>query len=91
MNTLFMSNQSIDNLTEEIKDLKKKTAPLVTPSGSFSERKVDSLRKHSGFIAIDIDNIDDPAATKKRISADAFLYSAFISIGPKSTTFSVVT
>ena len=67
--------------TKEIKDLKKKNAPVVTISGSFAERKVDGLRKHSGFIAIDIDNIDDPAATKKRISADAYLYSAFISIG----------
>ena len=66
--------------TKEIKDLKKKTAPLVTPSGSFSERKVDCLRKHSGFIAIDIDNLDDPAATKERIGADHYFYSVFISI-----------
>jgi predicted P-loop ATPase len=66
--------------TKEIKDLKKKTAPLVTPSGSFSERKVDCLRKHSGFIAIDIDNLDDPAAVKERIGADHYFYSAFISI-----------
>ena len=65
---------------KEIKDLKKKTAPLVTPSGSFSERKVDCLRKHSGFIAIDIDNLDDPAAVKQRIGANNYLYSAFISI-----------
>jgi predicted P-loop ATPase len=66
--------------TKEIKDLKKKTAPLVTPSGSFSERKVDCLRKHSGFIAIDIDNLDDPAATKERIGANPYFYSVFISI-----------
>lgn len=65
---------------KEIKDLKKKTAPLVTPSGSFSERKVDCLRKHSGFIAIDIDNLDNPAAVKQRIGANNYLYSAFISI-----------
>lgn len=66
--------------TKEIKDLKKKTAPLVTPSGSFSERKVDCLRKHSGFIAIDIDNLNDPAAVKERIGANHYFYSAFISI-----------
>ena len=66
--------------TKEIKDLKKKTAPLVTPSGSFSERKVDCLRKHSGFIAIDIDNLDDPAAVKERIGTNPYFYSAFISI-----------
>jgi polyhydroxyalkanoate synthesis regulator phasin len=66
--------------SKDIRDLIKKRAPLVTPSGSFAERKVDGLRKHSGFIAIDIDNLDDPAATKKRIGADPYLYACFISI-----------
>ena len=68
---------------KEIKDLKKKSAPVVTISGSFSERKAEGLRKHSGYIAIDIDNLDDPAETKKRISADTYIYSAFISISGK--------
>lgn len=68
---------------KEIKDLKKKSAPVVTISGSFSERKADGLRKHSGYIAIDIDNLDDPAETKKRIGADTYIYSAFISISGK--------
>jgi len=65
---------------KEIKDLIKKKAPLVTISGSFAERKVEGLRKHSNFIAIDIDNLDDPAETKKRIGADPYIYAAFISI-----------
>jgi predicted transcriptional regulator len=65
---------------KEIKDLIKKKAPLVTISGSFSERKVDGLRKHSNFIAIDIDNLDDPQSTKARIDKDSYIYSAFISI-----------
>jgi predicted P-loop ATPase len=68
---------------KEIKDLKKKSAPVVTISGSFSERKADGLRKHSGYIAIDIDNLDDPAETKKRIGSDTYIYSAFISISGK--------
>ena len=67
--------------TKEIKALKKKNAPVFAISGSFAERKADGLRKHSNFIAIDIDNIDDPAETKKRIGADPYIYSAFISIG----------
>ena len=66
--------------TKDIKDAIKKRAPIVTPSGSFSERKVDGLRKHSNFIAIDIDNLDDAQATKGRIGADPYIYSAFISI-----------
>ena len=68
---------------KEIKELKKKTAPLVTISGSFSARKDDALRKHSNYIAIDIDNLDDAAATKERIGADPYLYAAFISISGK--------
>ena len=67
--------------TKEIKDLKKKTAPLVTISGSFSARKDDAIRQHSGFIAIDIDNLEDAQATKDRIGADPYLYSCFLSIG----------
>ena len=68
---------------KEIKDLKKKSAPVVTISGSFSERKADGLRKHSGYIAIDIDNLDDPQSTKARIASDTYIYSAFISISGK--------
>ena len=67
--------------TKEIKDLKKKTAPLVTISGSFSARKDDAIRQHSGFIAIDIDNLEDAQATKDRIGVDHYLYSCFLSIG----------
>ena len=68
---------------KEIKELKKKTAPLVTISGSFSARKDDALRKHSNYIAIDIDNLEDAAATKDRIGNDPYLYAAFISISGK--------
>jgi predicted P-loop ATPase len=68
---------------KEIKELKKKTAPLVTISGSFSARKDDALRKHSNFIAIDIDNLDDAAATKERIKNDSYIYACFISISGK--------
>ena len=67
--------------TKEIKDLKKKSAPLVTISGSFSARKDDALRKHSNFIAIDIDNLDDASETKKRIGEDRYIYAGFLSIG----------
>jgi predicted P-loop ATPase len=69
--------------SKEVKDAIKKRAPLVTPSGSFSERKVDCLRKHSGFIAIDIDNLDDPAGVKERIGTNPYFYSTFISISGK--------
>jgi hypothetical protein len=69
--------------TKEIKDLKKKTAPMVTVSGSFAARKDDSIRKHSNLIAIDIDNLDDAVATKNRIGADPYILAAFVSISGK--------
>ena len=62
------------------RDKLKKTAPLVTVSGSFSARKDDAIRAHSGFIAIDIDNIDNPEDTKKLIQGDSYIYAAFTSI-----------
>jgi predicted P-loop ATPase len=62
------------------RDKKKKSAPLVTVSGSFSARKDEALRAHSGFIAIDIDNIENPEEAKKLIAADAYIYAAFTSI-----------
>ena len=68
---------------KEIKELKKKSAPLVTVSGSFAARKDDALRKHSNYIAIDIDNLDDAAATKERIKNDSYIYACFISISGK--------
>ena len=68
---------------KEIKELKKKTAPLVTVSGSFAARKDDAIRKHSNLIAIDIDNLDDAVATKNRIGADPYVLAAFVSISGK--------
>jgi hypothetical protein len=69
--------------TKEIKDIKKKTAPMVTISGSFAARKDDSIRKHSNLIAIDIDNLDDAVSTKNKIGADPYVLAAFISISGK--------
>ncbi len=68
-----------------IKDKKERSAekqkcPLVTISGSFSERKDSSLRKHSGIIAIDIDNIENANTTKEILVKDSYVYSAFVSI-----------
>lgn len=42
----------------------KSLMPMITPSGIFSERNQNSLIKHSGFIAIDIDR----AATNQFIT-----------------------
>jgi predicted P-loop ATPase len=67
--------------TKEIKDLKKLSAPIVLISGSFSDRKDEALRAHSGFIAMDIDKIENVEDVKKLLSNDPYTYAAFTSIG----------
>lgn len=58
----------------------KKTVPYVTVSGEFSERGVAGLIKHSGFIAIDLDNLEDPEDVKSVVCPDPHVYACFTSI-----------
>lgn len=58
----------------------KQKCPLVRISGSFSGQSDKDLRKHSGFIAIDIDSVENPNAVKELIANDKYVYAAFISI-----------
>jgi hypothetical protein len=69
--------------TEEEKKKLKIKSPLFRVSGSFSGQKDSDLRKHSGFIAIDLDGIENPNTVKKQIANDPYVYSAFISISGK--------
>lgn len=65
---------------EKVKFLKKKV-PAVTVSGVFSNRRDDSQESHSGFMAIDIDDLDDSVEdVKYLLSQDNYIYSAFTSI-----------
>ena len=62
----------------------KKQLPAVTISGTFSDRKDSSLEVHSGFLAIDIDDLADSAEDVKSIlSRDNFIYAAFVSVSGK--------
>jgi len=58
----------------------KQKCPLVRVSGSFSGQSDKDLRKHSGFIAIDLDSIENPNTVKELIASDKYVYAAFISI-----------
>lgn len=62
------------------RDLAKKKCPMVTISGSFAGRSDNTIRKHSGFIAIDIDKIENPNVVKELLSNDKYIYASFISI-----------
>lgn len=72
-------------LLEKAKDKKEKNKikaknVLFRVSGSFAGQKDSDLRKHSGFIAIDIDNVENPNSCKELIKSDPYVYASFISI-----------
>jgi hypothetical protein len=58
----------------------KEKVPLVRVSGSFTSYSDKDLRKHSGYIAIDLDDIKDAEATKELIANDPYIAAAFVSI-----------
>lgn len=58
----------------------KQKCPLVRVSGSFSGQSDKDLRRHSGFIAIDLDSIENPNSVKELLANDRYVYAAFISI-----------
>lgn len=63
----------------------KKYLPSVTISGLFSQRNDSSKEAHSGFLAIDIDDLEDSGEDVKYIlSQDKYIYSAFISVSGKN-------
>lgn len=66
---------------KEEKEVLKKAAPSVTVSGVFTERTDSGLKEHSGYIAIDIDKVEDPEKLKKTLSKDSYVAAAFRSIG----------
>lgn len=70
-------------LRGEERDKAKKRVPCVTLAGTFSTRRDDGLVDHSGLIAIDIDELQEPGKMKEKLSKDPYVYAAFVSIGGK--------
>jgi len=65
---------------KEEREAAKKKAPSVTISGKFNERTDNNIETHSGFIGIDIDNVDDINNLKEIVCCDKYVVSAFTSI-----------
>jgi predicted P-loop ATPase len=58
----------------------KAQLPAVTLSGLFSERKDEALVRHSGFLAIDLDDLNiELEPTRLLLSADPYTFAAFTS------------
>lgn len=62
------------------RDSLKKDLPNFTVSGSFSQRRIDGLVEHSGFIAIDFDDIDDIELIRQKLRLDPYTYALFMSV-----------
>lgn len=66
--------------TEKKRTIKATKVPAFTTSGTFHSKKADSIKAHSGFIAIDFDNIDDLDTARAQLYADKYTYAGFLSI-----------
>jgi len=59
----------------------KKKLPAITPSGTFVNRRADQLIKHSGYIALDFDNIEPEKAKKKLVNIVNIFYAGISASG----------
>ena len=70
--------------TYEEMEQAKFNAPGFSFSGIFEKRKAARLIRHSGFIAIDIDHLDENVLPeKRRLMDNPYVYSVFLSISGK--------
>ena len=65
---------------EKRSKLKKTTLPGFTTSGTFQYRKSDNLTKHSGFISLDLDHLEDVERAKLKLKQDPYVYAMFTSV-----------
>ena len=76
---------------DEQKQNAKKKVPAVTISGTFenNKRSIQTLKKHSGFICIDIDKLDNIDESFAILKNSEFTYSLFKSISGKGLAWIV--
>lgn len=75
--------------TKEEKTEIKKTLHAITFSGHFSYRASDKLIKHSGFICMDIDDVEDLDELRQIVNNDPYTYASFTSCSGKGLAFLV--
>jgi len=68
---------------KRVKELKSATLPYVTISGTFSKRNDSSIIKHSGFICLDIDKLNDLKTEWEKVISDPYTFGAFRSASGK--------
>ena len=65
----------------QVADAIKKTLPAVTIAGTFTKRKNDALKAHSGLMPIDLDHLEDEelADAQDRLRADPHVVFFYVS------------
>lgn len=64
---------------KERKIFKSTRMPTATLSGLFNERKDSGLYKHSGYISMDLDDVENVNSVKRVLENDRYVVSVFIS------------
>lgn len=74
---------ALRDLPKEEADLYKKTHfDYICPSGTFSSRKNEGLKAHSGGMVIDLDRLCEVEALKKALLADQYFETELLFISP---------
>ena len=72
-----LTHEDPKELKNLVREAKAKTLPYVTISGTFSKFGDANLIKHSGFLCLDIDEVEDLNTEWDKIVADQYTYAAF--------------
>lgn len=64
---------------KEERDAFKRTMPTATLSGQFSYRSDDKLIQHSGYISMDLDDVENLVQVKRTLEKDRYVYACFMS------------
>lgn len=78
------SNKSKIELVRNEQDKEKRNKlkselKSVCFSGEFSRRSAKNIIRHSGFVCLDFDDVDDPVCLRDSLQDNEYIYSAFIS------------
>lgn len=78
------TTQKLRFISNEVDNRKYKTShfPYITPSGIFTKRDDNCIIEHSGYIAIDLDNLNDVEAVKMQLMKDIYFETELIFISP---------
>ena len=75
---------------EERQQLKASGLDFVTFSGTFSRREEKALLQHSGFIAIDLDHLEDLPHARYLLTCDHDMLPAMIFTSPSGDGLKVI-